>query len=179
MHVIVNKLHLGIYSKSLLESMLCSQQQFHMISILQSLSFDKSTSLMFWTPMFDPQLCKGLMDAICCMLTFHDSTTLYLKALIHFVIKNTNKWRAVHINKLRDQIEWTRARGKDFMDSEQQNSNSCRRQTLWLKTIVDNRLTGFNYPWRQATVTLTTNAIHAKPLFRKKIFWGGWITIHF
>lgn len=47
MHVIVNKLHLGIYSKSLLESMHCSQQQFHMISILQSLSFDKSTSLMF------------------------------------------------------------------------------------------------------------------------------------
>lgn len=59
------------------------------------------------------------------------------------------------------------------MDSEQQNSNSCRRQTLWLKTIVDNRLKGFNYPWRQATVTLTTNAIHAKTLFRKKIFLGG------
>lgn len=64
MHVIVNKLHLGIYSKSLLESMLCSQQQFHMISILQSLSFDKSTSLMFWTPIFDPQIGKGLKDAI-------------------------------------------------------------------------------------------------------------------
>lgn len=59
------------------------------------------------------------------------------------------------------------------MDSEQQNSNSCRRQTLWLKTIVDNRLKGFNYPWCHATVTLTTNAIHAKTLFRKKIFLGG------
>lgn len=59
------------------------------------------------------------------------------------------------------------------MDSEQQNSNSCRRQTLWLKTIVDNRLKGFNYPWRQATVTLTTNPIRAKTLFREKIFWGG------
>lgn len=42
----------------------CSQQQIYMISILQSLSFDKSTSLMFWTPMFDPQIGKGLMDAI-------------------------------------------------------------------------------------------------------------------